>query len=141
MNDTTSIDIGDNCVACGCNTAAGSGNWVNRVPAETDEATGYLCAECQTVTCDMCGNDTLEYEINDGRIVCGDCAAIADPDTEITFTISFRMSPAGTAEDITTLLANITAQVAEPIIFDADLNVVPLDIDVTDSSWRFTNRD
>ena len=44
---TTPKQIGDNCVKCGKSTAWGSGIFVNRVPAYTDELEGYMCSGCQ----------------------------------------------------------------------------------------------
>ena len=65
-------DIGDACTHCGCDTAPGSGAWVNRVPSgaysyDTEgnemapETSGYICADCQAVECDHCGEMTIEY--------------------------------------------------------------------------------
>lgn len=76
-----SVDIGDACTHCGCNTAPGSGAWVNRVPSgysasvNAPEIIGYLCAECQSERCDECGTLALEWSSTpEGRIVCDDCA-------------------------------------------------------------------
>lgn len=61
------VDIGDACTDCGCSTSPGSGAWVNRIPsewqrdAESPELSGYLCADCQAVECDRCGELTIEY--------------------------------------------------------------------------------
>jgi len=65
-------DIGDTCTHCGCDTSPGSGAWVNRVPsgdnaydaegnALAQETSGYICADCQAVECDRCGELTIEY--------------------------------------------------------------------------------
>ena len=85
------IDIGDLCAHCGRDTSFGSGEllFANRIPSGTDgtlvlagswdevklevEVTGYMCAECQSVKCDECGNKVLDYNIDDGRIICSDC--------------------------------------------------------------------
>jgi len=68
-------DLGDLCVECGCNTAFGSGNFVNRIPADSGEVSGYLCAECQSAPCDECGKHTLDWEFTgDGDLLCPDCA-------------------------------------------------------------------
>jgi hypothetical protein len=93
------IDIGDLCTHCGRDTSFG---WylsaqeppgkllfANRIPSGTDgtlvlagswdevklevEVTGYMCAECQSVECDECGNKVLDYQIDDGQIICSDC--------------------------------------------------------------------
>ena len=59
--------VGDYCTGCGCNTAYGYGSFVNRIPSEwqRDAASpvlrGYLCADCQAVECDHCGEMTIEY--------------------------------------------------------------------------------
>lgn len=81
------IDIGDLCTHCGKDTSFGSGDllFVNRIPSGADgklelagEVTidvtidGYMCVECQSIECDLCGEKVLEYEL-DGRVVCMDC--------------------------------------------------------------------
>lgn len=43
-----SMDI---CRICGCDTAFGSGNFVNRIPDDD----GWLCAMCAGYDCDECG--------------------------------------------------------------------------------------
>lgn len=59
------LDIGDGCTDCGRDTRAGSGLFVNRIPSGTEhdgcEIVGYLCADCQAVECDRCGELTIEY--------------------------------------------------------------------------------
>ena len=67
------LDIGNKCVYCGVDTAPGSGNFVNRIPAGTEEYDGYMCATCQLIECDVCGAEVIDYEIIDGLIVCADC--------------------------------------------------------------------
>ena len=47
-------DIGNHCVECGCDTSFGSGNFVNRIPADDGEKEGYLCASCMGTECDRC---------------------------------------------------------------------------------------
>ena len=42
------IDKGDICLECHKSTAFGSGRFVNRIPAGTDEEEGYMCEACQT---------------------------------------------------------------------------------------------
>ena len=81
------IDIGDLCTHCGKDTSFGSGDllFVNRIPSGADgklelagEVTidvtidGYMCVECQSIECDLCGKKVLDYEL-DGRVVCMDC--------------------------------------------------------------------
>jgi hypothetical protein len=63
VNDigVVALDIGDKCTHCGRDTGAGSGLWVDRIPAHTDASSaefwledwervdyldGYLCREC-----------------------------------------------------------------------------------------------
>ena len=40
-------DIGDKCVYCFKDTSFGSGKFVNRIPALTDDYDGYSCSDCQ----------------------------------------------------------------------------------------------
>jgi hypothetical protein len=66
VNDIGSValDIGEKCTHCGRDTGAGSGLWVDRIPAFTDSENasewledweridyldGYLCRECLEV--------------------------------------------------------------------------------------------
>jgi hypothetical protein len=67
------IDVGDACIECGCSTAAGSGSWANRIPADDGIRLGYKCVDCQMIECDRCEDKRLHYEIIDGYVVCGDC--------------------------------------------------------------------
>jgi hypothetical protein len=81
------IDIGQLCIDCGENTSAGSGKWVDRIPADRNtelildggktiqvNVDGYECAECQMIECDVCGELTLEYNtISDDYWACIDC--------------------------------------------------------------------
>lgn len=71
-------DFGDLCVSCGEDTSAGSGRYVNRIPATGTvevtvpnsiysldlEVSGYMCCNCQDSSagdpCDICGADLLE---------------------------------------------------------------------------------
>ena len=69
-----SKDIGNACTECGCDTSFGHGNFVDRIPSDNGEVSGYLCAGCQCVECDKCGASTLEYEATAfGDIWCSDC--------------------------------------------------------------------
>ena len=43
----TQKDLGNKCVHCKNDTSYGSGRFVNRYPAETDELIGYCCDECE----------------------------------------------------------------------------------------------
>ena len=49
-----SKDIGNKCVYCLEDTSFGSGRFVNRIPACTDEYDGYACPECMEMECDRC---------------------------------------------------------------------------------------
>ena len=64
------MDIGNRCVCCGEDTSFGSGNFVNRIPADADYESldeqgnvifadgeyrdGYLCPDCSALECDRC---------------------------------------------------------------------------------------
>lgn len=67
-------DMGNKCVYCGVDTSMGSGNFVNRIPATTEDKDGYMCPSCQMVECDGCGEMTLDYTLTfmDG-VLCPDC--------------------------------------------------------------------
>ena len=72
------VDIGNLCVHCGEDTSFGSGRFVNRISADDGEKIGYMCADCQCIECDRCGQPTLEYysldEAEDGAVfVCDGC--------------------------------------------------------------------
>ena len=89
------INIGDLCTHCGRDTSLESGEllFVNRIPSGTDgtlilaggdevkvevEVTGYMCADCQGVECDECGNKVLDYSIRELKIKCSDCYDVWD---------------------------------------------------------------
>ena len=67
------IDIGNECVECRNDTSFGSGLFVNRIPSITEGLDGYLCPDCQLMTCEMCGEKTLDYGGYNNMIVCDDC--------------------------------------------------------------------
>lgn len=71
------IDIGEHCIDCGDSVAQGSGKYVNRIPADDGEKSGFLCADCQCEPCDRCGLADPELqtiEDDTGAIhVCDDC--------------------------------------------------------------------
>ena len=90
----TTVNIHDACVQCGEDTSFGSGNFVNRIPADNDveadspllgrtfdgttvvagdSVDGYMCAGCQTLTCDHCGRETLDYTLVDNGVLCDEC--------------------------------------------------------------------
>tara|TARA_Y100000296_G_scaffold70562_1_gene85328 strand:+ start:1568 stop:1849 length:282 start_codon:yes stop_codon:yes gene_type:complete len=83
------IDIGDRCTHCGRDTTEDT--W-NRIPSGTDgilvltggnadvrisvQVDGYMCADCQSVQCDICGEYALDYRIVDGEhplVKCPNC--------------------------------------------------------------------
>ena len=68
-------DIGNKCVSCFKDTSFGSGRFVNRIPAGTDEYEGYQCPECQMIECDECNKETLDYFIcnETASVYCDDC--------------------------------------------------------------------
>lgn len=77
------VDIGDLCTHCGCDTSPGSGMWVNRIPSGSESADGeweldgYMCADCQTDTCSVCGKETLEWSMHAHKgIVCDECTEV-----------------------------------------------------------------
>lgn len=53
-------DIGEHCIECGRSVAAGSGLYVNRIPADNGDLIGFLCADCQAETCDLCGEPGID---------------------------------------------------------------------------------
>jgi hypothetical protein len=67
-------DLGNLCIDCGCDTAFGSGNFVNRVPADDGENSGFMCADCQAMPCDTCNEPTTDWEFTpNGDLICIDC--------------------------------------------------------------------
>jgi len=68
-------NIGNNCVECLKDTSFGSYRYVNRIPADNGINDGYMCADCQSVECDVCLELTLEYHnCNEtGNIYCDKC--------------------------------------------------------------------
>lgn len=76
----TPVDNGDDCVRCDRDTSAGSGLWIDRIPADgyrngdPDQwptlRRGYLCYECQTSSCSSCGRievDLRNIYLRDGE--------------------------------------------------------------------------
>lgn len=62
----------ETCNECGCSVAFGSGNYVNRVPADD----GWLCPECLAIECDECGVPSIDWDHpshDDTAIWCVDC--------------------------------------------------------------------
>ena len=88
------INIGDLCTHCGRDTSSDSEEslFVNRIPSGADgklilanapedyyldvALTGYMCADCQSVECDKCGNKVLHYSIRELKIICTDCEEV-----------------------------------------------------------------
>ena len=81
MMADSKVDIGDRCTHCGRNTAFGSVDengeqlllFVNRIPSDTDEHSGYMCVDCRQIECDLCGKMTLDYSLETGEVVCNEC--------------------------------------------------------------------
>ena len=65
------VDIGDKCVECLRSTSFGTGLFVNRIPADNDNYTGWLCPECNWHECDRCNEkiycdeDCTPYDVYD----------------------------------------------------------------------------
>jgi hypothetical protein len=58
------------CIDCKRDTSFGSGLFVNRIPADD----GYMCPDCQSVECDVCGELSLDWSFPDGHtLTCDDC--------------------------------------------------------------------
>lgn len=74
MSETSHQTISDPCVHCGKSTSLGSGLYINRVPALTDDADGYMCVVCQSAECESCKESVSEYNItDDGEFICEEC--------------------------------------------------------------------
>jgi len=68
------IELGEKCVECKESVAAGSGRFVNRIPADNGDHAGFLCPDCQTVECDECGSYVMEPFITENcDNLCSDC--------------------------------------------------------------------
>ena len=73
-------DLGNLCVFCRRDTSWGSGRFVNRIPAETDDVSGYVCVDCQTSeddACNTCGGSgewlTTTEDSPTVLVSCGPC--------------------------------------------------------------------
>jgi hypothetical protein len=102
MSESITVDIGDRCTHCGRDTSFGSVDdngeklllFVNRIPSGADgmlvfangvsaegsgtivTLEGWMCAPCQSVECDKCGELTIDYEILDlptPELLCENC--------------------------------------------------------------------
>lgn len=67
-------DLGDLCLWCRGDTSFGSGRFVNRIPAGTEEEEGYMCAECQSP--ELCADCDKVPPMN-GEVRCDPCDAIS----------------------------------------------------------------
>ncbi len=64
----------DICIDCDRDTSFGSGLFVNRIPADNGDRSGFLCVECLAEQCDHCGELSAEYGSDEeGGIICDDC--------------------------------------------------------------------
>ena len=73
---TVMFDTGSHCIECLRSTHFGSGLFVNRIPADDGQLIGWLCPECQSIGCDACGEETIDYTLSAARgsFVCDECA-------------------------------------------------------------------
>ena len=82
-------DLGNLCIDCKEDTSFGSGKFVNRIPADDGEVSGFMCADCQMVECDSCKEKVLEYETSEqGAWYCID--KCYKPETLIDIKTKFR---------------------------------------------------
>jgi hypothetical protein len=72
------IDQGNMCLWCRKDTHLGSGNFVNRFPAETDTEIGYKCDECENETRLECYKICLNcnFETCEGDSECIECGGV-----------------------------------------------------------------
>ena len=75
------LDAGQICLWCGVSVALGSGNFVNRVPADRDGVYGWMCAECDSCEDDMsffwC-NECENFTPGNDDYVCHHCGEPQD---------------------------------------------------------------
>jgi len=57
------------CIDCKRDTSFGSGLFVNRIPADD----GYMCPDCQSVECDVCGELSISFTVKGWKIMCEEC--------------------------------------------------------------------
>jgi hypothetical protein len=89
------VEVIDPCVHCGKSTSFGSGLYVNRIPAETEDADGYMCASCQSIECVVCKQPTLDYSFNDeGDALCDECSEKAHTCTVLWSTEGIELTNA-----------------------------------------------
>jgi len=60
----------ESCIECKRDTSFGSGLFVNRIPADD----GYMCPDCQSVECDVCGELSDWFTVKGWTIMCVECA-------------------------------------------------------------------
>jgi len=88
MTETFTLDrpVKEICLECRKDTSWGSGNHVNRIPCGREEEDGWLCAECQLITCDNCHGEVLDYECSmKGDLLCTDCYEEIGSDIVVMF--------------------------------------------------------
>ena len=82
-------DLGNLCIDCKEDTSFGSGKFVNRIPADDGEVSGFMCADCQMVECDSCKEKVFEYETSEqGAWYCID--KCYKPETLVDIKTKFR---------------------------------------------------
>ncbi len=103
------IHIGEYCVYCREDTSAGSGKYVNRIPADTSISygdthiyiDGFACAECMSVECEECGEKSHECGTHEasGKYVCEECADLLDTPEDERETYGWRVEYTFEAND------------------------------------------
>ena len=82
-------DLGNLCIDCKQDTSFGSGRFVNRIPADDGEVSGFMCADCQMVECDSCEQKVYEYATSEqGMWYCID--KCYKPETLVDIKTKFR---------------------------------------------------
>jgi len=80
--------VTDNCIYCNEPTAFGSGNFVNRIPADThdDDGTyrsGFMCSNCQCEPCHHCKELIDDFIIaDDANFYCIKCCGLLSIPTD-----------------------------------------------------------
>ena len=76
------INVGEHCIYCNQSVAWGSGLYVNRIPSDYGEKTGFACSTCLLMECDVCGELSSDIGSSDmtsfkdvADVVCDDCVA------------------------------------------------------------------
>lgn len=81
------INIGDLCTHCLRDTAYGTDLFVDRIPSGTEwsvttgladditvDVNGWMCVDCYSLPCGVCGESTDDYTLRDGKVYCADHA-------------------------------------------------------------------